>query len=523
MKRIMQKGLLILAGLMVTGCAQPGWMAWSRASREAAPIAQLDGKAEQDAKARPRSSARLAESSPTHKPTPFSSQPGTDVAKKGEPATSSEAAQNADALARRSAAAPASRRGKKPPQTPAIASANTPHGLSSQHSAQTSSGTKYPPGSISSRTSQGAAQTSSHQRPRAAYADSASPPPPSAGFTPSIAERGLQNAGVLRDEKQTTAAARKPTATKQPSLHESPEVVQTSGEREDDLPEWARDSGPNTSAVENRFTKARHLDLGIANSTTAQPQKARENPQSSVFEPTIPSLSPHAGLSTDELLQLLVSTDEDVVKLSLQQLAVRTSQAAQIEPAILPLLSRQGGLSVHAAWTLLRLQPGHTAARETLVQALGSQEAGVRALAAHVLAERGEEVSAALPLLTQALHDEDGFVRLHVAEALIHHPQWSESALEALLSCLKDRDPSVRWLATYSLAELAPENDRVVAPLIAALQDEQVKVRIGAAYALGELGALARPAVPALQQAQQDAPHELRMAIDHALRLIPTE
>jgi HEAT repeat protein len=150
-----------------------------------------------------------------------------------------------------------------------------------------------------------------------------------------------------------------------------------------------------------------------------------------------------------------------------------------------------------AAYTLSRMGPIPTSARQALVAALESQDKWTRVHAAEALSRLRPPVVE--PLLKLA-SDPDGQVRADVAESLGGLCKDRLPAIDPLLTLAADPDPGVRSHAANALGNCSDE--RGISRLVELFTDVDKQVRSSAAEALRKLAPeLGPPAVEALVSA----------------------
>lgn len=494
MKKWYAPSLLCLAVCTgsLLGCAQTSRMVsrWTGHDTRQSTLAEVDGKAAKDAKAKPRQEARLAESSKSKTPArPEAPAAGSSSAAKGDtPRIASK--QDQTTPSRATAKMPSAKTPASAPGT-SSASAVAAAGTGPKATSSTSPAAKKPAAPSQQdpfEIVEVHPPTLPNKSAATAQAKPAQPAPNSAGTT-------------------TQAVAQAETTTpKTTEIHAA-----SHSSSQDDLPEWARDPAPP------RTTSGRSP---AANTTVDRPP-TREAATASA-RPTSVSLvqlCPQAEGEVRDLVKQLEAADVETVKRAAHRLGRMQTAAVAAAPALTQLMEHPDGfVRIHAALALVRMQQASPAVTQTLITGLQSSDPAIRSFAAAVVAELGPQSAELVPALSSALNDRDGYVRLHVAEVLIRHADWSHQALRTLTNALEDPDENVRWLATYSLAELAPQSPEAVAALTKALQDPVLKVQVGAAYALGEIGPLAQSAQPALERAARSPYEELRTAAQTALQ-----
>jgi len=178
------------------------------------------------------------------------------------------------------------------------------------------------------------------------------------------------------------------------------------------------------------------------------------------------------------VVQALKNRDEDV-RMGAAKALVEIGDATAVEPLIQALKDEDVSVRWYAAEALGEI--GDARAVEPLIQALKDKGVSVRRYAAEALGKIGD--ARAVEPLIQALKDEDASVRYYAAEALGNIGD--ARAVEPLVQALKDEASFVRSNAAEALGKIG--DARAVEPLIQALKDEDWLVRSRAANALGEI------------------------------------
>lgn len=195
--------------------------------------------------------------------------------------------------------------------------------------------------------------------------------------------------------------------------------------------------------------------------------------------------------------------------------------------------SEDAMLAALSAWSLARVSPKDTAARnkaiKILVGALDNESAPVRAGAVRALAEFPGEASQFFPALITLLADENFTVVANTIETLT---SFGEPVVPALIDALNDPerrmaavtilqrlgpkakaaavplvevvgtsdDPAFRQETGFALAAIGPAASGATDKLLMLLDDEDPQVVYSAVYALGNIGPAAKNAVPKLSE-----------------------
>jgi hypothetical protein len=178
------------------------------------------------------------------------------------------------------------------------------------------------------------------------------------------------------------------------------------------------------------------------------------------------------------LIEALKNLDEGIRREAAKAL-VEMGDATAVEPLIQALKDEDILVRWYAAEALGEI--GDARAVEPLIRALNDDDVSVRRYAAEALGKIGD--ARAVDPLIQALKDEASFVRSNAAEAL--GKIGDARAVEPLIQALKDEDWFVRYEAVKALGEIG--DTRAVEPLIQTLKDENEYVRLGAEQALKKI------------------------------------
>ncbi len=147
----------------------------------------------------------------------------------------------------------------------------------------------------------------------------------------------------------------------------------------------------------------------------------------------------------DALLRALSDEDREVRRLACFALG----EIGEVEAGKLASALDDPELSVRlaAAYALLKIEPGHTGAKDVLTQAMQAGDGGVIV----AVSSRGSDAAWAVPTLTALLSDRRPGIRRLAAEGLGKIGRASESSLPALERAENDPDDRVREAAAGAI------------------------------------------------------------------------
>jgi hypothetical protein len=245
-------------------------------------------------------------------------------------------------------------------------------------------------------------------------------------------------------------------------------------------------------------------------------------PATTWVKTSIARLCPSAPSEVHDRLAALDSTDRDIRKSAIEELATCGSAAETCIPAFRACLNDSDALvQAHAAWAIWTVSGESQTALRTLCQVLYEQDEEAVIFACYVLGDMGSAARSAVATLTHLQDDDSTGIRVHASEALLKIQPETATSIRVLTASLSSHRADERSLAAVALgAAQGSQRSAALSALITALYDSDAGVRSSAALAIGGFAAEGKAAISALEVAAAATDNETREAALTALACI---